>query len=185
MSDSGTDSFRCSKCDKSFDNKKSLIKHRNRKKNGKVICCVARKKNNEKQAPKVASDILIDISPVSLSSPEGSVDFELHGEEIWALEENRLNLGNDHQIYKLKRIHQKSVAKSEVTDSYLQGTANATSKDIQNTEEYKCRPIEKDILKCMLKKISKNDKILGIMVVTADLIELKGDNVYKCPVSCF
>ena len=93
------------------------------------------------------------------------------------MEENRLNLGNDHQIYKLKRIHQKSVAKSEVTDSYLQGTANATSKDIQNTEEYKCRPIEKDILKCMLKNISKNDKILGIMVVTADLIELKGDNL--------
>ena len=72
-----------------------------------------------------------------------------------------------------------------MTDFYLQGTANATSKDIQNTEEYKCRPIEKDILNCMLKNISKNDNILGKMVVTADQIELKGDNVYKCPVSCF
>ena len=48
-------------------------------------------------------------------------------------------------------MHQEIVAKAEVTDSYLQGLANVASNYIQNTEEYKCKPIEKDILKCMLK----------------------------------
>ena len=69
------------------------------KKEWQSVGCVAyKKKNNERQAPKAASDS--DISPVCFSSPERSINLDPHGDEFRAGEENRINLTNHHQIFK-------------------------------------------------------------------------------------
>ena len=52
------------------------------------------------------------------------------------------------------------MAKEDVTDSYLQGTANAATNVIQNTSEFRGIPFKKDIAKCMLKNRSRNDKVM-------------------------
>ena len=78
---------------------------------------------------------------------------------------------NDYQLYKIEKLPQEIVAKAGVTDSYLQGTANAATNVIQNTKEFRGKPLEKDKVKCLLKDRSRNDKVEEKMVVMATPLE--------------
>ena len=178
--------FTCFKCEKTFTSNKALSEHLKRKRKGKLVGCSKQTTARNSETASVSNATTVNspaLTPVSGSTPSDIEQYDTHGDEDVAKEETMTHITTSFDIHKIKKMHMIVVSKSP-SDDYLIGTAHTAVMEIMQTSEYKSDPTDANIVKKIMKRRKKNDQILQSAVMTAEDIQKKGDDIFKCTQTC-